>query len=195
MWTQCTIFSIKNNSVIPSKIQQFYKDTPQHHHFSILVQILNKLQLQPIILHLHPSLLHRSPPNIVYFLICHRIFPKYRFRPLNFNHSYLFNRNFESGDSCIKILRITSSFSLSYPYSYDCCICVIVWLSVRRICFEAFQVQVYEDFQDQVYEDSDLFFSKQWGKLPWIYCAYIYFSIYSVESKLHDRKVCFAHLC
>jgi hypothetical protein len=65
----------KNNFVIPWKIQQFYMDTPQHHQFSISVQILNKHQLQPTILHLHPCLLHRSPPNIVYFLICHRIFP------------------------------------------------------------------------------------------------------------------------
>jgi hypothetical protein len=100
----------KNNSVIPWKIQQFYMDTPQHHQFSILVQILIKHQLQPTILHLHPCLLHRSPPNIVYFLICHRIFPNYRFRPLNFNHSYIFNHNSESGDSCAKILRIISSF-------------------------------------------------------------------------------------
>jgi hypothetical protein len=115
----------KNNSVIPWKIQQFYKDTPQHHQFSISVQILNKLQLQPTILHLHPYLLHRSPPNIVYFLICHRIFTKYRFRSMNFNHSYLFNNNFESSDSCAKILRITSSFSLSNSYSYDHCSCVI----------------------------------------------------------------------
>jgi hypothetical protein len=100
----------KNNYVIPWKIQQFYMDTPQHHQFSISVQILNKHQLQPTILHLHPCLLHRSPPNIVYFLICHRIFPNYRFRPLNFNHSYIFNHNSESGDSCAKILRIISSF-------------------------------------------------------------------------------------
>jgi hypothetical protein len=123
----------KNNSVIPWKIQQFYMDTPQHHQFSISVQILNKHQLQPTILHLHPCLLHRSPPNIVYLLICHRIFPNYRFHPLNFNHSYLFNRNFELGDSCTKILRITSSFFSSHSYSYDCCICVIVCLCIRRI--------------------------------------------------------------
>jgi hypothetical protein len=108
----------KNNSVIPWKIQQFYMDTPQHHQFSISVQIRSKHQLQPAILHLHPCLLHIIPPNIICFLICHRIFPNYRFRPLNFNHSYLLNRNFESGD-CM------SSFSLSYSYSYDCCICVI----------------------------------------------------------------------
>jgi hypothetical protein len=99
-----------NNSVIPWKIQQFYMDTPPHHQFSISVQILNKHQLQPTILHLHPCLLHRSPPNIVYFLICHQIFPNYRFHPRNFNHSYLINRNSESGDSCTKV-------SESYPLS------------------------------------------------------------------------------
>jgi hypothetical protein len=131
----------KNNSVIPWKIQQFYMDTPQQHQFSISVQILNKHQLQPTILHLHPCLLHKSPPNIVYFLICHQIFPNYRFHPLNFNHSYIFNRNSESGDSCAKILRIISSFQ-SIP-AYDCCIYVIVCLSVKRIIPEL----TYEDFK------------------------------------------------
>jgi hypothetical protein len=139
----------KNNYVIPWKIQQFYMDTPQHHQFSISVQILNKHQLQPTILHLHPCLLHRSPPNIIYFLICHRIFPNYRFCPLNFNHSYLINRNSESGDSCAKILRIISSFYSIYSYAYDCCIYVIVCLSIKRIILEP----TYEDFQKQVYED------------------------------------------
>jgi hypothetical protein len=110
-----------------------------------------------------PVFLHISPPNIVYFLICHWIFPKHRFRPLNFNHLYLFNRNSESGDSCAKILRITSCISSSYLYSYYFSICLIVCLSVRRICFEADEWRL----QDQVYEDSHLFFSKQWGKCPW----------------------------
>jgi hypothetical protein len=59
------------------------------------------------------------------------------FHPLNFNHLYLFDRNSESGDSCAKILRITSCISSSYLYSYDCCICLILCLSIRRIHFEA----------------------------------------------------------
>jgi hypothetical protein len=53
-------------------------------------------------------------------------FPKSQIGPKNFKEPYLFPRNSESGDSCAKILRITSSFSSSYPYAHDCCIYVIV---------------------------------------------------------------------
>jgi hypothetical protein len=96
-----------------------------------------------------PVFLYISPPNIIYYLICHQIFQKHRFRHLNFNHSYLFNRNSESGDSCAKILRITSCISSSYLYSYYFAICLIVCLSVRRICFQADEWRL----QDQVYLD------------------------------------------
>jgi hypothetical protein len=57
-------FQYENNSAIPWKILQFYKDTPELHHFSILFQIMNKLQLQPTIFHLDPwifSKLHFQP--------------------------------------------------------------------------------------------------------------------------------------
>jgi hypothetical protein len=57
--------------------------------------------------------------------------PKFQFHPPNFFPSYLFNPNFESSDSCARIMRITSCFSSSYSYFHDCCICVIVCLSVR----------------------------------------------------------------
>jgi hypothetical protein len=167
-------------------------DTPQHHQFSISVQILNKHQLQPTILHLHPCLLYRSPPNIVYFLICHQIFPNYQFRPLNFNHLYLINRNSESGDSCAKILRIISAFSSI------CCIYVIVCLSVKRIIPEL----TYEDFQKHVYEDfkmkytRTLIFSFQSNETSVLdHIVPTTFSIYSVELELHDRKVSVALLC
>jgi hypothetical protein len=74
---------------------------------------------------------------------------KFIYSPRNFKTPYLFNRNFESGDSCAKILRIISSFSSIYSYTYDCCIYVIICLSVKRIVSE----RTYEDFQEQVYED------------------------------------------
>jgi hypothetical protein len=49
------------------------------------------------------------------------------------------------------------------------------------------------DFQDQVYEDSDIFFCEQRASVL-EHFAPIFF-IYSIELELHDRKVCFAHLC
>jgi hypothetical protein len=51
-----------------------------------------------------------------------------------------------------------------------------------------------EDLQDQAFEESQLFFMDQQGKLPWTCCTYEYL-LYSIELELHDRKVCFAHLC
>jgi hypothetical protein len=60
-----------------------------------------------------------------------------------------YDSNSESGDSCAKILIIISSFSSIYSYAFDCCIYVIVCLSVKRIFLEP----AYEDFQEQVYED------------------------------------------
>jgi hypothetical protein len=116
---------------------------------SISVQILNKLQLQPTILHLHPYIFtHKSTQ--------HRMFPN---MPLNLSkisipsselQSFVsFQPNSEPGDSCAKILRITSCISSSYLYSYYFSICLIVCLSVRRIYFEADEWRL----QDQVYED------------------------------------------
>jgi hypothetical protein len=75
---------------------------------------------------------------------------------------------------------------------------VIVCLSVKRIVTEL----MYEDFQEQVYEDFKMkymrtpIFSFQSNETSVLehFCAYI-FSIYSVEVELHDRNVCFAHLC
>jgi hypothetical protein len=75
---------------------------------------------------------------------------------------------------------------------------VIVCLSIKRIVAES----MYEDFQDQVYEDFKMkytrtpIFSFQSNEASVLehFCAYI-FSIYSIEVELHDRKVCFAHLC
>jgi hypothetical protein len=135
-------------------------------------------------LHFGHYLFTPNPPNILSFQVCHWIFPKYRFHPLNFNLSYLFNRNSESGDSCTKILRITSSFSLSYSYSYNCCICVIVWLSIRGIhsATDIWRLPRWsiKGFQDQVYEDSVLSFLKQWGKCPWRMLYLFTVSIYRI---------------
>jgi hypothetical protein len=74
---------------------------------------------------------------------------KFIYSPRNFKTPYLFNRNSESGDSCAKILRIISSFSSICSYAYDCCIYVIVCLSVKRIILEP----TYKDLQEQLYED------------------------------------------
>jgi hypothetical protein len=52
--------------------------------------------------------------------------------PQKFFHPHLFNRNSKSGDSCANILIITSSFFSSCSYAYDCCICLIVCLSIMR---------------------------------------------------------------
>jgi hypothetical protein len=56
----------------------------------------------------------------------------------------------------------------------------------------ALEPQQFVGFQDDLYEDSNLFAREQQGKLPGTFYAYSYFSIYSVELELHDRKV---HLC
>jgi hypothetical protein len=78
----------------------------------------------------------------------------------------LFNHNSELGDSCAKILKITSSsfqamhilvLEKNYAYSYDCRICMIVCLSVREFVLklrnEDFQDQIYGDLQERVYGD------------------------------------------
>jgi hypothetical protein len=62
---------------------------------------------------------HQSPYNLSNMPMK---LPNYNFSPLNFFLSYLFNHNSESGDFCAKILRITTSFSSIYLYSYDYCI-------------------------------------------------------------------------
>jgi hypothetical protein len=75
---------------------------------------------------------------------------------------------------------------------------VIVCLSVKRIIPEP----MYEDLHEQVCEDFKMMymrtpsFSFQSNEASVLehFCAYI-FSIYFVEVELHDRKVCFAHLC
>jgi hypothetical protein len=51
-----------------------------------------------------------------------------------------------------------------------------------------------KDFQDQAFEESQLFLADQQGKLPSTCCTYE-LSLYSVELELHDRNVCFVHLC
>jgi hypothetical protein len=75
---------------------------------------------------------------------------------------------------------------------------VIVCLSVKRIILEP----TYEDFQKQVYEDfkmkytRTLIFSFQSNEATVLdHIVPTTFSINSVELELHDRKVCFAHLC
>jgi hypothetical protein len=75
---------------------------------------------------------------------------------------------------------------------------MIVCLSVKRIVPES----MYEDFQEQVYEDSKmkytrtLIFSFQSNEESVLdHIVPTTFSINSVELELHDRKVCFAHLC
>jgi hypothetical protein len=70
---------------------------------------------------------------------------------------------------------------------------VIVCLSVKRIVAEL----MYEDFQEQVYEDFKMkytrtpifsFESNEASHLEHV-APIVNFSIYSVESELHDRKV------
>jgi hypothetical protein len=70
---------------------------------------------------------------------------------------------------------------------------VIVCLSVKRIVVEP----TYEDFQEQVYEDfkmkymRTLIFSFQSNEASHLehFAPIVNFSIYSVESELHDGKV------
>jgi hypothetical protein len=78
-------------------------------------------------------------------------------------------------------------------YAYDCCIYVIVCLSIKRIIPEP----MYEDFQEQVYEDFKMkctrtpifsFQSNEASHLEHV-APIVNFSIYSVELDLHDRKV------
>jgi hypothetical protein len=70
---------------------------------------------------------------------------------------------------------------------------VIVCLSVKRIVAEL----MYEDFQEQVYEDFKMkytrtpifsFESNEASHLEHV-APIVNFSIYSIESELHDRKV------
>jgi hypothetical protein len=70
---------------------------------------------------------------------------------------------------------------------------VIVCLSVKRIITEP----MYEDFQEQLYEDFKMkytrtpifsFQSNEASHLDHV-APIVNFSIYSVESELHDRKV------
>jgi hypothetical protein len=138
-WTKSTIFQYKNNSE--------FLENPNIFTNSPLTLVLNKnktslkLQFPPlnftqITVSTH-VFLHRSPLSILHLQICPWTFPKFQFSLCNFEHPYLSNRNSESGDSCGKILRITSSFSLNYFYAYHYCICLIVCLSIRRIHFGA----------------------------------------------------------
>jgi hypothetical protein len=101
--------------------------------FKFYLQISPSLQ----ILHFSPS--NSSNLQILFtralgiFQISPQTFPNSYFSTQKFFPSYIFNRNYESGDSCAKILRITSYFSSCYSYSYDYYICLIVCLSVKRI--------------------------------------------------------------
>jgi hypothetical protein len=52
----------------------------------------------------------------------------------------------------------------------------------------------FKEFQDQAFEESQLFFSDQQASYL-EHIMPIFFSIYSIELELHDRKVCYAHLC
>jgi hypothetical protein len=70
---------------------------------------------------------------------------------------------------------------------------VIVCLSVKRIITEP----MYEDFQEQLYEDFKMkytrtpifsFQSNEASHLDHV-APIVNFSIYSIESELHDRKV------
>jgi hypothetical protein len=141
----------------------------------------------PLHFHQIANPFHQSPQN----------FLDSNFSPQNFNHSYIFNCNSELGDSCAKILRIISSFSSSYSNSYECCICVILCLSVRRICSEVdiwkLQDQVYKGFQDKVYEDFNikytrtLTFSFQSNEEVSLNVLHIYFPVYSIIVVLHAR--------
>jgi hypothetical protein len=119
-------------------------------------------------------------------------------RSLNFFHPYFFNCNSESGDSCAKILRIISSFSSIYSYACDCCIYVIVCLSIKRIIPEP----MYEDFQEQVYEDfkmkytRTLIFSFQSNEVSVLeHITPTYFSVYSIKLEFHVGSVCSTYLC
>jgi hypothetical protein len=86
-----------------------------------------------------------------------------------------------------------SSFSSIYSYAYDCCIYVIVCLSVKRIISEP----MYKDFQEQVCEDfkmkytRTLIFSFQSNEASHLehFAPIVNFSIYSVQLELHDRKI------
>jgi hypothetical protein len=71
-------------------------------------------------------------PTFCIYKYTPRTFPKFQFSHCNFKPSYLSNRYIESGDSCAKILRITSSFSTSYSYIYHYWICLIVCLCIMR---------------------------------------------------------------
>jgi hypothetical protein len=78
-------------------------------------------------------------------------------------------------------------------YAYDCCIYVIVCLSVKRIVLEP----TYEDLQEQVCEDFKMrytrtpIFSFQINEASHLehVAPIVIFSIYSIELELHDRKV------
>jgi hypothetical protein len=90
---------------------------------------LNKKQISAFIFYLDPwtlSKLHFGPYLFIHKPFQYYVFPniplnlsKFQFCHPNFFPPYLSNRNSELGNSCTKILRITSSFSSSYSYSYD----------------------------------------------------------------------------
>jgi hypothetical protein len=75
---------------------------------------------------------------------------------------------------------------------------VIVCLSVKRIVpglmYEDFQEQVYEDFKMKYMRTLIFSFQSNEASVP-DHIVPTTFSINSVELELHDRKVCFAHLC
>jgi hypothetical protein len=67
-------------------------------------------------------------------------------------------------------------------------------MKTTRSSMRGIQDRVYEDFK--INYTKTLIFSFESNEASVLeYTAPIYFSIYSVELKLHDRKVCSAHLC
>jgi hypothetical protein len=122
--------SLCTESTVFSSQKQFQNFPGKACHFAeyplssieILVQslVLNQNQFLATTLHLDPSTpskLHLYP----YLFIQKPLeLSRFIFHPLNFFPPYLFNRNSELGDSCVKILRNTSFISLNYLYSYEC---------------------------------------------------------------------------
>jgi hypothetical protein len=74
------------------------------------------------------------------------------------------NCNSDFVDSCTKIFRITSSFSLCIHLTHVCCILLIdcVCFMFGNIVLEPFS----KDFQDKAFKESQLFFVDLQGKLP-----------------------------
>jgi hypothetical protein len=91
-------------------------------------------------------------------------FQKFQIGPYNYFSPYLCNRNSDFGDSCSKILRITSSFILCIYLTHVCCI-----LLIDGVCFalgNAIHEPFFDDFQFQAFEESHLILVDQQGKLP-----------------------------